>query len=155
MTFAAVSTVSHGGCWSHYSPFFHLLNDFHNWLVQLCPIFMDRKKKQQLKVLFPEIFWRVYAIIIVNNWVLRGGGVQAGCCYWNWPSLLLSWEDSESVEEDLSWYTFRESREEKELSQAMGCWAPLPPLVPPRSRSELASGLLPSLCNFSVSKRGH
>lgn len=73
MTSAAVSAVSYGGYCSHYSPFFHLLNNsyFHNWLVQLRPIFMDRKK-QQFKVIFPQIFWRVSCI----NVCFRGGGFR-------------------------------------------------------------------------------
>lgn len=71
MTFAAVSTVSHGGCRSHYSPFFHLLKNSysHNWLVQLCPIFMDRMKKATIESTFSSEF----LTCLLNNECCWGG----------------------------------------------------------------------------------
>lgn len=72
---ARVRTVLH---------FFHLRNNlyFHNWLVQLCPIFMDRKK-QRFKILFTQLFWRVPCITVCLGKGFRPAGVAGTylrCC---------------------------------------------------------------------------
>lgn len=110
-------------------------------------------KKATIKSNFLSDLLKTWELFCAWTCVWCGVIRQVWWCV-HWPSLLLSWEDKESVEEDLSWYIFRENREEEELSQAFGCSAHLSPPVLPHSCSEGASGPLPAHCNLSVSKRG-